>query len=143
MTQVPTGTIHHIELWVPDLTRAEASWGWLLGALGYELFQHWPQGRSWRCGGTYIVIEQSQARSAFRHDRCRPGLNHLAFHVATSDGVEDLVVRAPDHGWRLMFADRHPYAGGDQHYAAYLEDWDGYEVELVAPVPAGPPEAQP
>jgi hypothetical protein len=57
--------------------------------------------------------------------------------------VEDLVVRAPDHGWRLMFADRHPYAGGDQHYAAYLEDWDGYEVELVAPVPAGPPEAQP
>jgi hypothetical protein len=37
------------------------------------------------------------------------------------------------HGWRLMFADRHPYAGGEQHYAAYLEDSDGYEVELVAP----------
>jgi hypothetical protein len=37
------------------------------------------------------------------------------------------------HGWRLMFADRHPYAGGEQHYAAYLEDPDGYEVELVAP----------
>jgi hypothetical protein len=34
-----------------------------------------------------------------------------------------------------MFADRHPYAGGDQHYAAYLEDRDGYEVELVAPAP--------
>ena len=135
MTEVATGTIHHIELWVPDLARAEASWGWLLGALGYELFQHWPQGRSWRSGGTYIVIEQSPARSAFRHDRCRPGLNHLAFHVATSDSVEDLVAQAPEQGWRLMFADRHPYAGGDQHYAAYLEDRDGYEVELVAPAP--------
>ena len=39
------------------------------------------------------------------------------------------------HGWRLLFADRHPYAGGEQHYAAYLEDRDGYEVELVAPPP--------
>jgi len=36
------------------------------------------------------------------------------------------------HGWRLLFAERHPYAGGEQHYAAYLEDRDGYEVELVA-----------
>ncbi len=135
MTQVATGTIHHIELWVPDLTRAEASWGWLLGKLGYELSQQWPQGKSWRAGSTYIVIEQSPARSAFRHDRCRPGLNHLAFHVATTDSVEDLVAAAPGHGWRLMFADLHPYAGGDEHYAAYLENADGYEVELVAPVP--------
>ncbi|MDX6389140.1 MAG: hypothetical protein QOJ73_203 [Streptosporangiaceae bacterium] len=135
MTEVATGTIHHIELWVPDLTRAEASWGWLLGALGYELFQQWPEGQSWRAGGTYIVLEQSPARSAFRHDRLRPGLNHLAFHVATSDGMQDLVAHALDHGWRLMFIDRHPYAGGDQHFAAYLEDQDGYEVELVAPAP--------
>jgi catechol 2,3-dioxygenase-like lactoylglutathione lyase family enzyme len=135
MNQVSTGTIHHIELWVPDLTRAETSWGWLLDALGYELFQQWPQGRSWRAGGTYIVLEQSPARTAFRHDRCRPGLNHLAFHVATSDGVEDLVASSLGHGWRLMFADLHPYAGGEEHYAAYLEDQDGFEVELVAPPP--------
>lgn len=31
-----------------------------------------------------------------------------------------------------MFPDRHPYAGGAQHYAAYLENDDGFEVELVA-----------
>ena len=80
-------------------------------------------------------MEQSPARTAFRHDRCRPGLNHLAFHVATSDGVEDLVAGSLSHGWRLMFADLHPYAGGEEHYAAYLEDQDGYEVELVAPPP--------
>ncbi|MGO8726360.1 MAG: hypothetical protein ACLQK8_06515 [Streptosporangiaceae bacterium] len=40
---------------------------------------------------------------------------------------------APAHGWQLLFADRHPHAGGSQHYAAYLEDSDGFEVELVAP----------
>ncbi len=31
-----------------------------------------------------------------------------------------------------MFQDRHPFAGGPDSYAAYLEDDDGYEVELVA-----------
>lgn len=135
MYHVATGTVHHIELWVPDLNRAVASWGWLLGELGYEQYQQWPDGMSWRSGPTYIVVEQSPARTAFRHDRCRPGLNHLAFYVADGVRVEELVTEAPGHGWRLLFADRHPYAGGDQHYAAYLENTDGYEVELVAPPP--------
>ncbi len=127
------GTLHHIELWVPDLSRAEHTWGWLLGALGYELYQQWPEGSSWRAGELYIVLEQSPARSAFRHDRHRPGLNHLAFHVADRATVDRMVGEALLHGWQLLFADRHPYAGGEQHYAAYLEDHDGYEVELVAP----------
>jgi hypothetical protein len=25
------GSLHHVELWVPDLARAEREWGWLLG----------------------------------------------------------------------------------------------------------------
>ena len=32
----------------------------------------------------------------------------------------------------LLFGDRHPFAGGAEHHAAYLTDEDGYEVELVA-----------
>jgi hypothetical protein len=32
----------------------------------------------------------------------------------------------------VMFADRHPYAGGQHHCAAYLENDDGFEVELCA-----------
>jgi catechol 2,3-dioxygenase-like lactoylglutathione lyase family enzyme len=133
MKPAAMGTVHHIELWVPDLTRAEHTWGWLLAALGYELFQQWPEGVSWRSGPTYIVLEQSPARSAFRHDRFRPGLNHLAFHVTDRGTVDRMVGEALLHGWRLLFADQHPYAGGDHHYAAYLEDRDGYEIELVAP----------
>jgi catechol 2,3-dioxygenase-like lactoylglutathione lyase family enzyme len=135
MKSAATGMLHHLELWVPDLSRAEHTWGWLLGALGYELYQQWPEGVSWRCGDLYIVLEQSPARSAFRHDRHRPGLNHLAFHVSDRATVDRMVGEALLHGWRLLFADRHPYAGGEQHYAAYLEDRDGYEVELVAPPP--------
>jgi catechol 2,3-dioxygenase-like lactoylglutathione lyase family enzyme len=130
-----TGTLHHVEIWVPDLNRAVASWGWLLEQLGYEMFQDWPDGRSWRLGRTYIVFEKSTALSADEHDRLRPGLNHLAFHVSSQDLVDSLADEAPDYGWTLMFADAHPHAGGPNHYAAYLENPDGFEVELVAAAP--------
>jgi catechol 2,3-dioxygenase-like lactoylglutathione lyase family enzyme len=124
--------LHHVELWVPDLAEAEHSWGWLLTELGWTEYQRWPNGVSWRLGETYLVFEDSPARQGDRHDRLRPGLNHLALHAGNPARVEELVEAGAGHGWRLMFADRHPHAGGPGHYAAYLENGDGYEVELVA-----------
>ncbi|MFI9385963.1 VOC family protein [Kutzneria sp. NPDC052558] len=123
------GRLHHVELWVPDLDRTIRSWGWLLTELGYGQCQDWSAGRSWRLGETYIVVEQSPALSSDRHDRQRPGLNHLAFHAG--DRVDALVAAAPSHGWTLLFPDKQPYAGGPDHYAGYLSDEDGFEVELV------------
>lgn len=145
MERPETGIIHHVELWVADIDRAIATWGWLLEQLGYGPFQEWPGGRSWRAGPTYFVCEQSPDRTATRHDRRRPGLNHLAFHVTSTQLADALTVEAQQHGWRLMFPDRHPYAGGEGHYAAYLENADGFEVELVAPTPpaASQPAAEP
>ncbi|WP_245595326.1 VOC family protein [Glycomyces tenuis] len=125
------GALHHVELWVPDLGRAVASLGWLLERLGYEAHQEWKAGRSWRLGPTYLVVEQSPALTGERHDRCAPGLNHLAFHVRDDAEVERLAAEGEDHGWTMLFADRHPFAGGEGHYAAYLENRDGFEVELV------------
>jgi catechol 2,3-dioxygenase-like lactoylglutathione lyase family enzyme len=126
------GGLHHVEFWVPDLARARAQWGWLLGQLGYEPFQDWEDGYSWRLGGTYVVVEHSPELTASRHDRLRPGLNHLAFHAGPRDAVDALAAAGPDHGWTLLFPDRHPYAGGQDHYAAYLANTDAFEVELVA-----------
>ncbi|RKR20685.1 glyoxalase/bleomycin resistance protein/dioxygenase superfamily protein [Arthrobacter oryzae] len=73
------GSLHHVELWVPDLQRAQDQWGWLLGRLGYEAYQDWEHGCSWRRGPTYIVVEQSPALLGTVHQRTAPGLNHLAF----------------------------------------------------------------
>jgi hypothetical protein len=53
-------------------------------------------------------------------------------HVEDRAAVDTLALNAPQHGWRLLFEDRHPYAGGEQHYTAYLENDDGFEIELVA-----------
>ncbi|MEV6025451.1 VOC family protein [Streptomyces sp. NPDC052036] len=124
--------LHHIELWVPDLPRAAGEWGWLLGRLGYLPYQEWQHGRSWRQGPSYLVVEQSPAMDGTRHDRMRPGLNHLAFHAGTRENVDALAGEAPRHGWNPLFAERYPHAGGPQHYAAYLVNTDGFEVELVA-----------
>jgi catechol 2,3-dioxygenase-like lactoylglutathione lyase family enzyme len=126
------GTLHHVEVWVPDIDRAVAHWGWLLTQLGYQPFQEWPSGRSWQLGSTYLVIEQSPAIIAGNHERYRPGLNHLAFHAGARDEVDALASAGPLHGWALMFPDKHPHAGGRDHYAAYLVNTDGYEIELVA-----------
>ncbi|MGC5329903.1 VOC family protein [Micromonospora sp. DT62] len=129
------GTLHHVEVWVPDLAAAVSNWGWLLDELGWVPFQEWPAGRSWRHGPTYLVLEQSPALRGQRHDRLAPGLNHLAFHAGPPAAVERLVAAAPAHGWTLLFPERHPHAGGPDTYAAYLTDNQGYEVELVASPP--------
>ncbi|MEV0737406.1 VOC family protein [Streptomyces sp. NPDC050549] len=126
--------LRHIELRLADLGRAAPQWGWLLERLGCEPYQNRPAGRSWRMGETHVVIEQSPAlRPATAHDRMRPGLNHLAFHVRGGRAELDaLVEAAPRHGWTSMFPERYPHAGGPDHCAACLENGDGFEAGLVA-----------
>jgi RimJ/RimL family protein N-acetyltransferase/catechol 2,3-dioxygenase-like lactoylglutathione lyase family enzyme len=126
------GALHHVELWVPNLARTEASLGWLLSELGWRQGARRPGGTSWHRGSTYLMVVASPNRGAEHHDRHRPERNHLALHVADTDRVDELTSMATARGWRLLFADRHPHAGGDHRYAAYLEDADGFEVELVA-----------
>jgi RimJ/RimL family protein N-acetyltransferase/catechol 2,3-dioxygenase-like lactoylglutathione lyase family enzyme len=124
--------VHHVELWVADLAAAEKTFGWLFGELGWHEYQRWERGVSWRQGNGYVVVEDSPARTGDRHERTAPGINHLALHAGSRADVDRITAAAPAHGWRLMFADRHPHAGGPDHYAAYLENADGFEVELVA-----------
>ena len=126
-------SIHHLQLWVPDLARAEASWGWLLTELGYEMARRWDHGCVWRQGTTGIVIEASPDMvPGMLHSRLRPGMNHVAFDVASESAIAALVAAAPDHGWtELGGQPRHPLSADLS--VAYLEDGDGFEVELIAP----------
>lgn len=128
--------LHHLTLWVPDLERARQSWSWLLGELAYVpdrsvdsvlLFRH--------RDGFAIALEQSPDMvPGMLYSRMRPGLNHIAFPVGSSAGLVHITAHAAAHGWATLPVDRHPIAGGA--HVAYLEDRDGFEIELVAP-PAG------
>ncbi len=124
--------LHHVELWVPDVDAARRSWGWLLGELGWTVSDEAGSAFSLERDGTYLFVERSPALSGDAHDRLAPGVNHLAFHAGPRERLDAVVAAAPGYGWTLLFPDRHPYAGGPDHYAAYLEDTHGYEVELVA-----------
>ena len=126
------GSLHHLEVWVRDLEAARASWGWLLGRLGYVRGDVWERGESWHLGEAYVVLEAGPHVLEGPHERRRPGVNHVAFHGGSRAEVDELVEAGTAHGWSLLFSDRHPYAGGVAHYAAYLEDDSGFEVELVA-----------
>ncbi len=132
-----TGDLHHIELWVPDLAAARRSWGWLLASLGWTVSDAGGTTFEAHHGSVYLFVEQSPALSAQTHDRLAPGVNHLAFQAGGRERVDSLVTQAQEHGWTLLFSDRHPHAGGPDHYAAYLENGDGYEVELVASADQG------
>jgi catechol 2,3-dioxygenase-like lactoylglutathione lyase family enzyme len=124
--------LHDLTLWVPERARAEESWSWLLGRLGYQrdlgvepvaLFRH-PTGFS-------VALEQSSDMvPGMLYSRFRPGLNHLAFEVGDDSELADLVAEAPAHGWVPMANDgAHAISGGAE--VVYLEDRDGFEVELV------------
>lgn len=68
-----------------------------------------------------------------KYHRCRVGLNHLAFHAESKLQVDLMTEKLMAKGYRVLYRDRHPFAGGDGHYAVYCEDPDRIKVELVAP----------
>src|SRR5204863_310030 len=67
------------------------------------------------------------------YSRLRPGLNHMAFRVESSAQLTDIAEGAEEYGWVNFPSERHAIAGGAE--VVYLEDRDGFEVELVAVVP--------
>jgi catechol 2,3-dioxygenase-like lactoylglutathione lyase family enzyme len=125
------GLLHHVELYVRDLERTVAFWAWLLGRLGYAPYQEWDEGISWRSGATYLAFVQA-APGAAALDRRAVGLNHLAFHATSPEEVDELTEALRERGVRVLYGDRHPYAGGTDHYAVFFEDPDGLKVEVVA-----------
>jgi catechol 2,3-dioxygenase-like lactoylglutathione lyase family enzyme len=126
--------LHHVELYVSDLARSAEFWHWLLTELGYRPHQTWEQGRSWIFDETYLVFVQVEDRHREpAYHRCRVGLNHLAFHARSREQVDRLTSQLRGRGVKILYEDRHPHAGGREHYAVFFEDPDRIKVEIVAP----------
>ncbi|MBC5636813.1 MULTISPECIES: VOC family protein [Ornithinibacillus] len=128
------GKLHHIELNVSNLERSTDFWGELLEELGYQPYQTWESGRSWRLGDTYIVFVQTEEHFLEgTYHRKRVGLNHLAFYADSREDVDVITLHLKEKGVPILYEDRHPYAGGPNHYAVFFEDPDRIKVEIVAP----------
>jgi catechol 2,3-dioxygenase-like lactoylglutathione lyase family enzyme len=128
------GIIHHIEIYVSNLEISIEFWGWLLEELGYELFQTWSQGRSWKMEDSYLVFVQAEERFLdIPYHRKRVGLNHLAFYADSREHVDEITNQLKENDITILYEDKHPYAGGEGYYAVFFEDPDRIKVEIVAP----------
>jgi catechol 2,3-dioxygenase-like lactoylglutathione lyase family enzyme len=127
--------LHHIEIYVSNFKKTIEFWEWLLTELGYKKFQEWELGVSWKYDETYLVFVQAEERFLdIPFHRCRVGLNHLAFQTSSKEHVDLLTSTLKDKGIRILYENKHPYAGGEGHYAVYFEDPDRIKVEVVAPI---------
>lgn len=127
--------LHHIEIYVSDLRDSTKFWGWFLTELGYVQYQKWESGISWKYGETYLVFVQVDERYMdVPYHRSRVGLNHLAFHAKSKEHVNEMTIKLREKGLKVLYLDKHPYAGGENHYAVYFEAPDRIKVELVASI---------
>lgn len=131
---MPRG-LSHVEIYTSDLVSAAAFWDWLLPQLGFAVYQEWPDGKSWRCGDTYLVCVQ--AEEAYRDvgfHRKRPGLNHLAFFTQSGEHLVGLTEKLRAAGVTVLYEDRPADDPGrpDAH-SAFFEGPDRLKIELVAP----------
>lgn len=128
------GALHHIELYVSDLKKTTLFWGWFLEELGCQRYQEWESGISWKLNETYLVFVQTEERFLdIPYHRCRVGLNHLAFHAVSRKQVDTIIEKMRQMGHEILYASKHPFAGGEDYYAVYFEDPDRIKVEVVAP----------
>ena len=128
------GTLHHVELYVTDLEKSLRFWQPFLFKFGYVELHKWELGSSYMLAGTYIVFVQVEVDHApLGYHRKRVGLNHLAFHAASREQVDEVTAWVRAMGYKVLYEDRHPHAGGPGCYALYFEDPNRIKVELVAP----------
>jgi catechol 2,3-dioxygenase-like lactoylglutathione lyase family enzyme len=127
--------LHHIELYVSDLDRSCAFWTPFMAHLGHRA-DPWSGGMNYRRGDHepyYCLLPAPSAHRAAGYHRQRVGLNHLAFRGESRTHVDQIAQWVLDAGHPLLYADRHPYAGGPEYYALFCEDPDRFKLEVVAP----------
>jgi catechol 2,3-dioxygenase-like lactoylglutathione lyase family enzyme len=127
------GGLSHVEIYVSNLERSIDFWGWLLPKLGFNPYQEWEAGKSWRSGSTYVVFVQAEpAYRGHAFHRKRPGINHLAFWAESTDQVESLTQELRDRGIRVLYENRSSEEiGAPSPYSVFFEDPDRIKVEIV------------
>ena len=126
------GLISHIEINVFDLEKSFEFYSFVLGFMGYKIFQNWDKGKSWKKWNTYIVIVQTEKKYLdHMFNRRNIGLNHLAFYAPSKEKVDKLREDLKNRGVHLLYEGRFPNAGGEDEYSLFFEDPDRIKLEYV------------
>lgn len=118
------------------MKRTKHFYDFLLPKLGYQQFQEWEQGFSYKYEDYYIVFVQTRENYNHRQFvRTCTGLNHLAFSIPSKYEVDSLRLELLKAGVTELYPDAYPHAGGEKHYAFFFEDPDRIKLEIVAKYP--------
>ena len=121
----------HIEIYVSDLMKTKDFYEFLLvDNLSFEIYQEWSEGISYRKNGFYIVFVQAKNLNV-KYNRTNVGLNHLAFKIDSQVQLEVLRNKCISKNIVLLYDEKYPHAGGQDHYALFLEDPDRIKIEIV------------
>jgi catechol 2,3-dioxygenase-like lactoylglutathione lyase family enzyme len=134
---VPTrGFISHLDLNVGDPVASVRFYALVLGHLGYVREPVDEERSRWSleyAGGARFEIEvrpPAQRPASDRHDRYRPGIDHLAFHAASRADVDALHEKLLAAGHPVVEPPReYDYSPG--YYAVAFDDPSGIRLEVV------------
>jgi catechol 2,3-dioxygenase-like lactoylglutathione lyase family enzyme len=126
--------LHHVEIYVSDLRKSIQFWAPFMQLLGYEA-EKWSGGINYLKDGQsyFCFLPAPKEHLAAGYHRKRIGLNHLAFTGNSRAHVDEIAAWVKASGFTSLYAEKYPYAGGENYYAVYCEDPDRIKVEVVAP----------
>ncbi len=122
--------LHHIEIYVSDLSKTRAFYDFILPKLGYKIFQEWDKGFSYKCDREYIVfVEVRDKYKDSYYNRCNVGLNHLAFCCNDKKIIEEVLAELANRKIKTLYGNKH--YNSDDNYTIYFEDPDRIKLEIT------------
>jgi catechol 2,3-dioxygenase-like lactoylglutathione lyase family enzyme len=126
------GALHHLDLTVSDLPRSTVFYDRWLSVMGLQRIGDCVEGPLWRGSRFELGLQAAKVGMATRqHERCAPGLHHLAFAAPTRAAVVQLHEALRKAGEVILDppADYPNYAPG--YFAVFFCDPDGIKLEYV------------
>lgn len=105
--------MHHIEIYVSNLDKSRTFYSWLLELLGFEIYQNWAQGFSYKKDSFYIAFVQTKIKYIKNgYNRCNIVLNHLAISCESKEKIDEIRKVLIEKEITLLYDERYPNAGG-------------------------------
>lgn len=100
--------------------------------LGYDPYQEWKSGRSWRkCDHYFVIVQVEKKHSLPIYNWKNVGLNHVAFRVNNQKFVDAIRNETILRGYVILYDEQYPHAGSVDEYSLFMEDPDRIKVEIV------------
>ena len=132
MSPIDVLGFNHVDLTVNDVPRSEAFYAKVLAELGFRRAPQGEGGPVFSNGITSIAIRPpSAAQRGKAFDRYRVGLHHLALRAASRGDVDRFHAWLVRQGLRVLDPPAEYPSYGEDYYAVFFEDPDGFKLELV------------